>query len=201
MRIVALEGPSYVGKTTAIDALVSASLIPEDVVFDCYVRDMPSGLDVPPPRTFSHDAQMAAFEVFMQIEGQRIERLAQLVSIGTTPELVILDRSVDTLLAHAYALDTLFDFGVWESARARLRSLPHLVPDRTIYLDAAPGCVRTRRERCGEDSAYFLHDSGFLAASRNYFLDSTTQLISRHIAVVSATGSRGQVQARVAALL
>lgn len=131
MTILSLEGPSYAGKTTAIRLL---RRIPEiagrAIFFGCYVRHLRPTHPIPPARTSSAAEQLAAFETFMSAEADRVTMAAM-----HPGRLVVLDRSIDTLMAHAYALDRLYDFGVHHQVRQRLEELPHLRPHHTIYLD------------------------------------------------------------------
>ncbi|CAM5539637.1 hypothetical protein SNARM312S_04699 [Streptomyces narbonensis] len=123
--IIALEGPSYAGKSTAIRHLRHTSLGSRAFVSDCYVKHIAHRDDIPPARTDSSAPQLAAFERFMEIEATRVAEAAV-----SGRQLVILDRSVDTLLAHAYALDALFGYGVHHQLRHRLPALPFLRPHR-----------------------------------------------------------------------
>jgi dTMP kinase len=198
--IAALEGSSYAGKSTAI-ALLWSALPAGTVVFDCYVQQIRRAADIPPARTRNAAEQLAAFEAFMGIEADRVEHLADLAD-DQRPGLVIADRSVDTLLAHAHALDQLYGFGVCEQATDRLKDLPHLVPDRTLYLDADPDTVRLRRQRQGGRGDYFLHDRGFLAHTRDYFLGPARSPISRQVIPVAAgTGPADQIAQEIGSLL
>jgi thymidylate kinase len=181
MRIIALEGPSYAGKTTAITALARSS--PGAVTFDCYVKGLPLG-SVPRVRTRTRDEQIAAFEMFMEVEASRVERLAELASSKHAPQLVILDRSVDTLLAHAYALDTLYHLGARKEISERVERMPHLIPNLTLYLHADEQTLSQRRAASGARGAYFLHDPRFLHAWRSYF--TTGPVISRHLENIRA---------------
>src|SRR5215204_242294 len=101
MRIVALEGPSFAGKTSTMSALQPLLGSLTVVSYDCYVDEIASD-NVPPAYTRSAAEQLSAFELCMQIEATRV---VDLRDRANGVDLVILDRSVDTLLAHAYALD------------------------------------------------------------------------------------------------
>ncbi|WP_329522167.1 hypothetical protein [Spirillospora sp. NBC_01491] len=184
MIIAALEGPSYAGKSTAI-TLLRPTLPTGTVMFDCYVQQIKWAADIPPARTRSAAEQLAAFEVFMAIEADRVKHLAHMAAEQRI-DLVIADRSVDTLLAHAHALDHLYGFGVYAQATDRLKSLPHLTPDRTFYLDADPDTVQLRRQRQGDRDDYFLHDRSFLAHTRDYFLGPARSPIARQVIPIAA---------------
>ena len=202
MRIIALEGPSFAGKTTAIGALAKDASMGRIAVFDCYVHEIAEPRDVPPARTTSRAEQVAAFRTFMAVEERRVLRAAQLAAGHEPPDLVILDRSIDTLLAHAHALDSLYGFGARSAVAALLPQLPHLVPERTIYLDADSARLRARRARAGDRSGeFFLHDAGFLAAWRGYFFGQAGPTLTPQVTAVSADAAATQVAAHIRELL
>jgi len=199
VTIIALEGPSGAGKTTAIQHLRRTPVIVDTALFfGCYVRHIRSTHAIPPPRTFSAAEQFAAFETFMSAEADRAADAAH-----NPGRLIILDRSVDTLMAHAYAMDRLYNFGVHEQVRRRLEDLPHLRPDHTIYLDVGAQTLRRRRASAGEraESEYFLHDPAFLAHARAYFTEKPEPPLTGEITVVSADGPAHSVAHSVRALV
>ncbi|MFI6056004.1 hypothetical protein ACIBCO_38765 [Streptomyces violascens] len=198
--VVAFEGHSYSGKTTAVGHL-RRTLGPDDVLFfDCYVRSIPHRQDIPRASTRSADEQLRAFETFMRIEEDRATALAH------RPEtrLVILDRSVDTLLAHAYALDAMYGYGALDRARQRLRGLPHLRPDHTLYLDTSPEILSLRRKEAGHTAVepeYFLHDAAFLHHTRTYFCDRPGGTVAAEVVIVPGDGSRQDTAQAVEAIV
>ena len=202
MRIIALEGPSFAGKTTAIAALAKDSTLGRTAVFDCYVREIAEPRDVPPSRTTSRTQQIEAFRTFMAVEERRVLRAHQLTAEREPPDLVILDRSVDTLLAHAHALDKLYGFGARPAVAALLPQLPHLIPERTIYLDADAATLRMRRAQSAAGSGeFFLHDSRFLTAWRGYFFGQAGATVTSHVTAVRADAAAIRVAARIRDLL
>ncbi|MGW3651678.1 AAA family ATPase [Streptomyces sp. NPDC000878] len=196
MTIVALEGPSCAGKTTVIRHLRETPALADTLFFGCYVRHIRPVHEIPSPRTLSAAEQFAAFETFMSAEA---DRAAEAALNPRRP--VILDRSVDTLMAHAYAMDRLYDFGVHKQIRSRLEELPHLRPDHTIYLDVSAQTLRRRRAAAGEEAEYFLHDPDFLAQTRAYFTEKLEPPITGKITVVPADGPAHSVAQSVRALV
>ncbi|MFB7364708.1 AAA family ATPase [Streptomyces hydrogenans] len=199
MLIIALEGPSYAGKSTAIRHLRQTVLDSRAFVSDCYVRHIAHRDDIPPAQTDSADAQLAAFEKFMEIEATRVAKAA-----ASGRQLVILDRSVDTLLAHAYALDALFGYGVHHQLRHRLKTLPFLRPDHTLYLDVPAETLHLRRKTVGHtaaESEYFLHEPGFLSHARDYFVHTPRQPVTRELTVLAADAGQDDVAQAVEALV
>ncbi|CAM5541653.1 hypothetical protein [Streptomyces narbonensis] len=199
MLIIALEGPSYAGKSTAIRHLRHTSLGSRAFVSDCYVKHIAHRDDIPPARTDSSAAQLAAFERFMEIEATRVAEAAV-----SGRQLVILDRSVDTLLAHAYALDALFGYGVHHQLRHRLHALPFLRPHHTLYLDVPAEALHLRRKTAGHTAAesdYFLHEPGFLDHARDYFVHTTRQPVTRELTVLAADAGPDDIAQAVEALV
>ncbi|MFI1814426.1 AAA family ATPase [Streptomyces sp. NPDC020422] len=191
MLIIALEGPSYAGKSTAIRHLRRTAFCSRAYVSDCYVKHIAHRDDIPPARTDSAAAQLAAFERFMEIEATRVAEAA-----ASSRQLVILDRSVDTLLAHAYALDALFGYGVHHQLRHRLQSLPFLRPDHTLYLDVPAETLHLRRKTAGHtaaESEYFLHEPDFLRHARDYFVHTARRPMTRELAVLAADADPDEV--------
>lgn len=196
--IIALEGPSYAGKTTALRHLRQVPVMAGAVFFNCYVKSIARREDIPRPSTASAVEQLAAFETFMAIEETRIQQRAE------QPGVVVLDRSVDTLLAHAYALDEMFGFGVHDEARERLERLPYLRPDHTLYLDVSPEVLALRRKEAGHtdlEPDYFLHDPAFLVHARHYFCGPARTPLATEVTVVPGDGGRQETAGVVQALI
>ncbi|MFD4320790.1 hypothetical protein [Streptomyces sp. NPDC058548] len=199
MLIIALEGPSYAGKSTAIRHLRRTTLGSRAFVSDCYVKHIAHRDDIPPARTDSAAAQLAAFDRFMEIEVARVAEAA-----ANSRQLVILDRSVDTLLAHAYALDALFGYGVHHQLRHRLKTLPFLRPDHTLYLDVPVETLHLRRKTAGHTAAefeYFLHEPRFLHHARDYFVHTARRPMTRELTVLAADAGPDEVAKAVEALV
>ncbi|MDJ0461904.1 hypothetical protein [Streptomyces sp. H27-C3] len=199
MKVIAIEGPSYAGKSTAIRHLRDRGFEDRSYIADCYVKQIGRRDAVPPARTASAAEQVAAFETFMAVEEARV-----LTALSSARPFVILDRSVDTLLAHAHALDALFGYLVQHRLRDRLQVLPHLRPDHTLYLDVPGEALGLRRKNAGHTDTepdYFLHEPAFLMHTRDYFLARAQTPVSREVTVIPADTSRDGIAHAVEALV
>lgn len=199
MKVIAIEGPSYAGKSTAIRHLRRRGYEDRAYIADCYVKQIGIRDAVPPARTASATEQVAAFETFMAVEETRVR-----TALTAAKPFVILDRSVDTLLAHTHALDTLFGYAVQHRLRDRLQMLPHLRPDHTLYLDVPAEALGLRRKTAGHTATepdYFLHEPAFLTHTRDYFLTHAQPLVSREVTMVPADTSPEDIAHAVEALV
>lgn len=195
MMIVALEGPSFSGKTQLLSDLRSSFDGLDVLASACYVEEIAQASEIPPARTHSTEEQLGAFKLFMTIEARRVQQFAQ-----HKADLVMLDRSVDTLLAHAYALDLLFGYKAYQPSLALLSQLPYLLPDLTFYLDASPESLQMRCRLGGQSFDPFLLDPGFISHFRSYFISSGLA-VSKRIHIVNAEATKSRVAKDVSKVL
>ncbi|MEU6765520.1 hypothetical protein ABZ916_23725 [Streptomyces sp. NPDC046853] len=133
----------------------------------------------------------------MEIEADRVQAARQ----HDGP--IVLDRTLDALLAHAHAMAEMHGFGVLPELRRRVQDLPHLQPDHTLYLDVAPELLHLRRKAAGHhevEPEYFLHDPAFLSYFRDYFCRPARRPVGREMAVADGDGDRQETAAVVQAL-
>ncbi|MDG4834868.1 hypothetical protein O7627_36990 [Solwaraspora sp. WMMD1047] len=140
--IVGLEGVSCVGKTSLATAL--AARCPGTAVVDCYYHTAPDPGRLPRPDSPTAYEQMSNLLMLLQLETVRRDRALNAQRQG---HLVILDRTVDTLLAHAHAIGRLRGFDCDTAARALVLQHPIVVPDVTLLLRASPGVLAERAAR------------------------------------------------------
>lgn len=166
--IIAVEGVSCTGKSTLAGELARHFGWP---VVDCYyhVADDPTVLGEPVART--GDALLSALDAHLLIEAERQRRAAAAVRREGG---VVMDRSVDTLLAHVRAVGRLRGFDVTATARTmveeRVRAGTAVVPDVTLLLTAALDVLSLRaRARPGLPAVYY--DPRFSEHFNDHFAD------------------------------
>ncbi len=152
--IIAIEGVSCTGKSVLASGL--ANRLSWDVV-DCYyhVADDPSVLGE--PIVTSEAEQLIALDAHLDVEKERC-RQARIAAAGRGG--VILDRSIDTLLAHLYAIGRLQHLDAVVKARAmvgqRVEAGIAVVPDLTVLLTADPAVLAGRAAtRPGMPTIYY----------------------------------------------
>lgn len=137
--IIGIEGVSCAGKTTFVRAL--APHLDGPVVVPCYYHVAPDPEKLPEPRMHTAHQQLAGLAVFLEIEQLRLDRARQAQAEGRD---VILDRTVDTLLAHAHAVGRLEGFDCDAQARAMVLRQAVAMPDLTLVLTTDPAVLATR---------------------------------------------------------
>lgn len=140
--IIGLEGVSCTGKTTLARALANrlgtASVVP------CYYHVAPDPSLLPNPIPDDEREQLASMEVLLGLEALRRDMAHRALDMG---RVVILDRTVDTLLAHTYAIDRLRGLSAAETARILAIERPTIVPDITLLLVTTPTVLAERAAR------------------------------------------------------
>ncbi|MYW02320.1 AAA family ATPase [Streptomyces sp. SID3343] len=174
---IGIEGVSCTGKTTLAFALAArlghTSLVP------CYYHAAPDASALPDPDASSEDEQLDALVVHLEIELLRQHRAQAAVERGCH---VVLDRTVDTLLAHLRAIGEMKNL----DANARARSLvaervdcgQAVVPDVTLLLHADDDVLSERASaRIAMPGIYY--DPRFAQAFHTHFLDPITPKLLR----------------------
>lgn len=139
--VVAIEGPSDSGKSTLIAGLLQRFASQEPLLFPCYV-DLAGGDDAVPAYTTHPGEQLEAVDFYLDLERKRKQSLDE---VDPEPSLVLLDRSLFTLLAHSYAVEVVHGRGVFEQSKARVTTaVAVIMPQLVLYLDVDP---EVRQER------------------------------------------------------
>jgi thymidylate kinase len=163
---IAIEGPCCAGKTTLAHSLVEESF----ALSIAYVRDysdhVGGGRFLPPPVPTSPTEEELILNRFLEIES---DRTAYVRMTAPEPGLIIIDRSVHTLLAHCFALRRLLNddyFGL--AQRVIGESDVPLWPDHILYLDVPQFVIDARNGSEFTPGSVFI-DAGFNAGVRSYF--------------------------------
>ncbi|WP_170322732.1 dTMP kinase [Acrocarpospora macrocephala] len=169
--IIAIEGVSCSGKTTLATRLADPfgwQVVP------CYYHVAADPGLLGEPLATSEDEQLAALTAHLLVEAERRHRAdAALARDGA----VILDRSIDTLLAHLTAVGQLQGLDV-PATVSRARTLidqavsagTAVVPDLTLLLIATPTALATRGVT-RPDVPRLYYDPNFAAHFNQYFAD------------------------------
>lgn len=135
--IIGIEGVSCTGKTTVAVGL-AARIGPAHVV-PCYYHVAPDPSVLPGPDAASETDQIAALTALLDVEELRAQRAWTAAERGCH---VVMDRTVDTLLAHVHAVGSLRGLDARGRARAlvdrRIAAGQVVVPDVTVVLTAVP---------------------------------------------------------------
>jgi thymidylate kinase len=162
--VVAIEGPCCAGKTTLGRALVATLGGLAVVLVSCYADHVGGGrfLPRPVPGSLAEDEQ--ALRTLLAVEAQRS------AYAHTQPyDLVLVDRSVYTLLAHRYALERRTGLGLCEPARQLIaRSDLPLWPDLVLYLDVPQEAIKDRNHGKFDTGNLFI-DPDYNADFRSFF--------------------------------
>jgi thymidylate kinase len=163
-RFVAIEGPCCAGKTTLARALVDGFV--ELAVTDvrCYADHVGGGRFLPPAVPTSLTEDRAGLDELLAIEADRLA-----VACSSQFDLVILDRSVHTLLSHRYAVERLTGLPCYEAA-VRMLSLSAVPcwPDLVVFLDVPQRAVDDRNQGKFPADSIFI-DARFNAGIRGYY--------------------------------
>ena len=137
--IIGLEGVSCVGKSTLAAGL--AAQLGDVLTVPCYHHVAPHPSWRPRLDAFTAPAQLANVRMLMRLEALRHRRAARAAAEGRH---VVLDRTVDTILAHAHAVGRMAGFDCDAAARDLVLASPLTVPDVTLLLYASPADLAAR---------------------------------------------------------
>jgi len=162
---VAIEGPCCAGKTTLGHQLLDLLDATVSWVAD-YADVVGGGRFLPPPEPSTISEEKRALHRFLDIEAHRMGRAH---AAGDSLDLVLIDRSVHTLLAHCHALTQRTGTDFDAAADRIVRPSPLAVwPDLILYLDVGPDTI-DRRNRGKFPPGSVFTDPDFNHAIRAYF--------------------------------
>jgi adenylate kinase family enzyme len=190
-RIVAIEGPSGVGKTTAAGRLARRTGWP--LIREAVDRQTPR-----PSLMFRNRRELWAVE--RRLAGEDARRYQEAITRRDRGETVLVDTGFGGTLTYVWALRHFREYpdvvvplrellGRW-AQRSRWG-----VPDLTVYLDAPAAMVRDRALGDADDHPPALQARHHRAATweRRLFLDRLPHVWPDRVAQVSATGSPSEV--------
>ena len=163
---VGIEGPCCAGKTTLSRGLVSKLTGLTISHVQCFADHVGGGRFLPRavPDTAQEDRD--GLEVLLTIEADRTLRAR-----ADTRDLVLIDRSVYTLLAHRCALERVTSLICFTTAQGVIaESDAPLWPDLVIYLDVPQDVVHDRNGGKFPAGSIFI-DAEFNAGVRAFFAD------------------------------
>ncbi|HET8641513.1 MAG TPA: AAA family ATPase [Pseudonocardiaceae bacterium] len=173
--IIGLEGVSCVGKTTLARDLarrLGAHVVP------CYYHAAPDPSRLPAPNSATAEQQLAALTVLLRVEALRRAAALMAASHG---QIVVLDRTVDTLLAHAHAVGRLNGYDCDAAARALVQAHPIVVPHLTLLLHASD-VERARRAVQRVNMPRLFYDSTFTGYFTEHF---DRPLVPEHVRIAT----------------
>lgn len=140
--VVAIEGPCCAGKTTLSLGLQAAASLGLSVHVRDYSDFVGGGRNLPPPVPMTELEEREALKRFVELERERTSHVLA-GDIG----LVIIDRSLHTLIGHCSGIESRVGYACADLARGILldADLP-LWPDVVIYLDASVRVINTRNK-------------------------------------------------------
>jgi len=163
-RWVAVEGPCCAGKTTLSQGLLTEMTDLVIAHVRCYADHVGGGRFLPRPVPQSLAEDHDAVQALLNVEAARVE-LARVAAC----DLVVMDRSVHTLLAHRHALHRVTGLALLDPAeRVIARSEAPAWPDLVIYLDVPLPTILDRNGGKFPPDSIFI-DPVFNTGIRNYF--------------------------------
>jgi thymidylate kinase len=161
---VGLEGPCCAGKTTLARALLTELSGLSVGYVKCYSDHVGGGRFLPRPVPESAAEDRYSLEALIAIEADR-----KALPRGQAKDVLLIDRSIHTLLAHRYALDRMMKLGLFPYAKHLLEqsNIP-IWPNPVIYLDIPQELVRQRgKNKFPPNSIYT--NAEFNTGIRSYF--------------------------------
>jgi thymidylate kinase len=167
-RWVAVEGPCCAGKTTLSRGLLSEMTGIAVSHVHCYADHVGGGRFLPRPVPQSLREDQEAVDALLAVEADRVAQAR-----ADASELVLMDRSVHTLLAHRYALQRVTGLALLTPAqRVITQSQAPAWPDLVLYLDVPQQTILDRnRGKFAPDSIFI--DPAFNTGVRGYFCEVT----------------------------
>jgi thymidylate kinase len=165
MKFIGIEGTALAGKTTLIKHLREC-MPSRIVVAPEYMHFAFEGSLIPSIKPTSPSEQKRALQYFAHIEQCRLI----LAEAQAAPDsIILLDRTVETLMAHVYALEKWppnFLEECWSVLEEKTKGIPQ--PSFTLLLTASPEVIRARGLTL-RDRPELFSDMRFISRFQEYF--------------------------------
>jgi thymidylate kinase len=169
-RWVAVEGPCCAGKTTLSRGLLAEMTDIVTAHVRCYADHVGGGRFLPRPVPQSPSEDQDSVATLLMIEADRTAEAR-----ASRSDVVLMDRSIHTLLAHRYALQQVTGLALLAPAqRVIARSGAPAWPDLVLYLDVPHQTILDRNGGKFPPDSIFI-DPDFNAGIRGYFTEATDQ--------------------------
>lgn len=168
MNYIAIEGPCLAGKTTLANGLVREASDGWRIIVPDYADYVGGGPAMPPEAPESLEVERQAIEFLLEVERRRF---ADQMTRDSSGDLVLIDRSFHTLIAHAVGLDEYFQTPQkYSSVVNRMVRFDRRIvePRGIIYLDLGASEQTPRNHGKFSQNSVFL-DSDFNKGFRSYF--------------------------------
>lgn len=165
MKKTAFEGSSFSGKTTVSNELIKHNpdrykLIQEYVVYA-------GGSDKFPPYPPKDKKEaLSNLEFFLNLERKRHQDMEEFKG---KPYMMVMDRSVITLLGFRYAQKYLIGLDVFTEARDIIKNEPELAPDFIFYMQSSDEDIASRKKESGRPVGDLFVDPEFNSHLRKFF--------------------------------
>lgn len=180
MLICSVDAPSYSGKSSLLAAL--SVMLPPDLLHTCddYVPFLGGEDHIPETPRWSSPGELDSLMFFLEADRKRWEDAATRI-VGH--QVVLLDRSIHTLLAHTLGIRAYTGIDIFPDACRAAEQCGSRVPEITFYLDV-PQDELTRRIALRQDrtAAIFqspIYNKGFCS----YFFPTLKWGASRIVAL------------------
>ncbi len=177
--LIAIEGASYSGKSTLARRL-QQEFGPRAIVLPDYVEAAGGSQFVPSAPAHSAAEQMQAFRFFLELDAKRYRRG---LVVQPSPELVIMDRSIHTLLAHNFAMMNMMSWPIFEESTRIAQDDPSVIwPHLVLYVDVPQDILGPRYPSVTPEAEWLFTNPTYNRHFRAYFvpmgeLDCTEQTI------------------------
>jgi thymidylate kinase len=185
---VAIEGPCCAGKTTLSSGLIRRFTELRIAHVKCFADYVGGGRFLPRPVPESLSEDEGALHKLLAVEYDRQAEAREQQS-----DLMLMDRSVYTFLAHRYALEQVTGIGFFAPARRIVdeSDLPTW-PDLVLYLDVPDETIHARNHGKFPQGSIFI-DRTFNAGVRSFY-SSVADAVKSPIVRMDATLSPSTLQ-------